>query len=128
MSNSIEEKIAQYVQLRDYKKAAQDELSKSLERVNEAMEVLENQLIGKLQELGANSMASDAGTAYLREELSVTVDDAQAYLGSCISAETWDALDVKANKTFIKKLLEENKELPPGVKTTRIIKIGVRRA
>lgn len=119
--------IGQYVKLRDYKKEAVEQFSVALERVNEGMALLEGRILQALNESGGNSISTDNGTAYKREELSVTVKDAAAYLQYCRDNEEWDALDIKANKTTIKKYLDEQRDLPPGVETSIIAKVGVRR-
>lgn len=129
MTINVEEKISQYIQLRDHKAAAKAALDESLKRVNAAMEKLEGELLLALQDAGgANSIASPSGTAYRREELSVTVADPTAYLEYLKSNDAWELADVKANKTAIREILDAGTPLPPGVTTTVVAKIGIRRS
>lgn len=122
------DKVAQYIKLRDHKKAAQDEFDRSLERVVKAMEKLEGELLMYLQETGANSLACDAGTVYRNMQVSCSIDDPAAFLAFVRESDEWDALDLKANKTFVRELLDKHGSTPPGVKVSTINKIGVRRS
>lgn len=124
---TVAQKVARYIKLRDHKKAADEEYKKSMERVNKAMEVLANELHAHLLETGADNVGCDTGTVYLRTETSCTVVDQAAFLAFCKDNEEWDALDVKANKTFAKELMERGEELPPGVKVSQFQTVGVRR-
>jgi hypothetical protein len=126
-SVTVAEKVQQYIRLRDYKKAADEEFKKSMERVNKAMGVLETELHQMLLESGADHIGCETGTVYLRTELSCTVDDRDAFLQYCIENEEWDALDVKANKTFARELMHKGETLPPGVNVSTYQTVGVRR-
>jgi hypothetical protein len=124
---TVAQKVARYIRLRDHKKAADEEYKKSMERVNKAMEVLANELHAHLLESGADNVGCEAGTVYLRSETTCTVVDREAFLEFCRNNEEWDALDVKANKTYAKELMERGEELPPGVKVSTFQTVGVRR-
>lgn len=124
---TVAQKVARYIRLRDHKKAADEEYKKSMERVNKAMEVLASELHAHLLESGADHIGCEAGTVYLKTELSCTVENREAFLEFLQGNEEWDALDVKANKTFVKELMEKGEELPPGVKVSQFQTVGVRR-
>ena len=124
---TVAQKVARYIKLRDHKKAADEEYKKSMERVNKAMEVLANDLHAYLLESGAEHIGCDTGTVYLKTEVSCTVEDREKFLAFCKDNEEWDALDVKANKTFARELMEKGEELPPGVKVSAYQTVGVRR-
>lgn len=121
------QKVARYIRLRDYKKAADDEFKKSMERVNAAMRTLESELLEELNTLGVDRIGSDDGTAYRKVEMSCTTLDRDEFLRFCRENEEWDALDVKANKTYVRAMLEEGRELPPGVKVSTFETVGIRR-
>lgn len=116
-----------YIKLRDTKKEKDEAHKKSLEKLVGAMDKIEAGLLEFLDASGSNSIASDAGTAYKSTQLSATVADKEAFKQFVISTEQWDALDIKANKTFVKDYMEENEEVPPGVKVTQIHTVGVQR-
>lgn len=122
------EKVAAYIYLRDHKKAAEDEFKKSLERTTQAMEKLEGELLQHLQETGAQSLACEAGTVYRNTQLNATVENRDDFLKFINKHKAWEALDVKANKTFVREYMEEHGDVIPGVKVTQRATVGVRRS
>lgn len=122
------ERVAAYIRLRDYKKAAEEEFKKSLKRVNDAMEKLEGELLNDLNASGANSLSCDAGTVYKNTQLSATVENREAFREYVVKNDLWEAMDIKANKTFVKEFMEREGTPLPGVKVTQIATVGVRRS
>lgn len=122
------ERVAAYIRLRDYKKAAEEEFKNSLKRVNDAMEKLEGELLNDLNASGANSLSCDAGTVYKNTQLSATVENREAFREYVVKNELWEAMDIKANKTFVKEFMEREGAPLPGVKVTQIATVGVRRS
>lgn len=116
-----------YIKLRDTKKQKDDAHKKSLEKLVAAMDKIEAGLLEYLNASGANSIASDAGTAYKQTQVSATIEDKEKFKQFVIETEQWDALDIKANKTFVKDYMEENQEVPPGVKVSQMDTVGVQR-
>lgn len=123
---SIKEKIAQYVQLRDYKAAAKKEFDKSMARVNEAMEKLEGEFLKELIESEQESARTSAGTIYRLARANCSVKDRDEFYQWAQSTGNIDAMDIKANKTAIRKLLEKG-VVVPGVNFSEIIQVGIRR-
>lgn len=121
-------RVAAYIQLRDYKKSAEDEFKKSLKRVNEAMDKLEADLLNDLNQSGATSLSCDSGTVYKNMQTSATVEDRNAFLDFLLTNNLLEALDVKANKTFVKDYMEEHGHVVPGIKFTQLATVGVRRS
>lgn len=121
------EKVAQYIRLRDYKKAADEEFKKSMERVNAAMRKLEAEFLQELIDMGVDHIGGETGTVYRKTDMTCTVQERDEYLDYVVAHQEWDALDVKANKTFIRQLIDEGKSLPPGVKVSTYETVGVRR-
>lgn len=122
------ERVAAYIRLRDYKKAAEEEFKNSLKRVNDAMEKLEGELLNDLNASGANSLSCDAGTVYKNTQLSATVENREAFREYVVKNDLWEAMDIKANKTFVKEFMEREGTPLPGVKVTQIATVGVRRS
>lgn len=122
------ERVAAYIRLRDYKKAAEEEFKKSLKRVIDAMEKLEGELLNDLNASGANSLSCDAGTVYKNTQLSATVENREAFREYVVKNDLWEAMDIKANKTFVKEFMEREGVPLPGVKVTQIATVGVRRS
>lgn len=116
-----------YIKLRDKKKEKDEAHKESLKTLVAAMDRIEAGLLEFINASGANSIASDAGTAYKAVQTSATVEDKAAFLAFVKSTDQFEALDVKANKTFVKDYMEENEEVPPGLKVSQIQTIGVQR-
>jgi hypothetical protein len=123
---SMKEKIAQYVQLRDYKTAAKKEFEKGLERVTEAMKKLEGEFLTELLESEQESARTAAGTIYRLKRSSCSVKDRDEFFQWATSTENVDAMDIKANKTAVRKLLGKG-VVVPGVNFSEIIQVGIRR-
>ena len=116
-----------FIKLRDTKKAKDDEHKKSVAKLVAAMDKLEGALLEFLDANGVQNIACSAGTAYKSSKRSATIEDKEAFMSFVKETEQWEALDIKANKTFVNDYLEENQEAPPGVKITQINTVGVQR-
>ena len=123
-----EEMVRSYVRLRDYKKAAEDEFKKSMERVVLGMEKMENLMLKHMQETGGTSFAAKGvGTIYIKTRETATVKDRKAFLDFISLNNLWIGLDVRANKPFVKQYMDEHDADVPGIKFTAIQQVGVRR-
>lgn len=122
------EKVAAYIRLRDYKAQAEEEFKKSMKRVYDGMDKLENELLQDLRDLGADSLACPQGTVYQNTQMSTTVENRDAFMDHVRAHDLWEALDVKANKTFIRDYMTEHAEAFPGVKVSQRATVGVRRS
>ncbi len=122
------QKVAAYIKLRDFEKSAKDEFKKSMERTTKAMEKLEAELLDELNKSGAKSLACEAGTVYKSTMLSATVENREAFKSFCAENDMWEAMDIKANKTFIKEMVDKSQEVPPGLKVTQLQTVGIRRS
>lgn len=123
---NAQERIDQYVKLRDYKKAADAEYKKSMERVNQAMTKLEGQLSEDLEASGGNSLSGNNGVAYFKSQSSATVKDRDAFLKFVFESRNLELLDARANKKIVRELGAEGTAVP-GVTYTEIRQVGVRR-
>lgn len=122
------EKVAAYIKLRDYMKAAQDEFKESLKRPQEAMDRLEAELLDYLNQSGANSLACDSGTVYRNIQFSATVENREAFKKFVEENDLWEAMDIRANKTFVREYMDEKGQPLPGIKTSQLATVGVRRS
>lgn len=122
------ELVEAYIKLRDKKEAAQAEFKKSLETTNKIMDTLEAVLLQKLEELGVDSLtAKGIGTVYRNTQDSCTVQDKPVFREWVEETGNWDAVDLRANKTAIRDMLNKGEEVP-GVKFSSIHTVGIRRA
>ena len=120
--------VEEYITLRDrkdqFKKAFEE---KSAELFGERMEEIEAQLLGILNDLGADTIAGKTGTAYRKISTSVTIADARDFRRHVIGGEAWDLIDWRANKTAVNALVESGEPVPPGVNRSSFYTIGIRR-
>lgn len=124
--SDINEKISQYVQLRDYKDAAKKEFDKSMDKVKQAMTKLESEFLEHLNDSGTNSANGDAGVVYKIQRSSCSVKDRDEFFKFAVKSRHLDALDIRANKKIIKELMDDGVEVP-GVKFSQSVQIGIRR-
>ena len=122
------QKVAAYIKLRDYIKAAEDEFKAGLARPKAAMEKLEGELLNDLNTSDTNSMKCEDGTVYKSIKLSATVENREAFKVFVIENDLWEAMDIKANKTFVKEYMDKEGKDMPGLKITQLATIGVRRS
>ncbi len=123
----FEERVSQYVKLRDIKKRLDDEHKAKLKPINEAMETLEGMMLTMLQTTGQDSAATQAGTVYKTTKRSATIADGDAFRRHVIGTEAWELIDWRANAPAVSDYVEANKDAPPGVNYSTRIEVGVRR-
>ncbi len=123
---NTQEKIESYVKLRDHKDAANKEFKKSMERINAAMQKLENDLMADLKASGGKSLACDSGTVYINTKATASVKDRKAFLKFVFQTKNLELLDARANKTIVRELNQRGTTVP-GVTYTEVKLVGVRR-
>ncbi len=130
MNMTPAEMVANYIRLRDFKKKADDEYKKSLEKVNAAMDKLESELLNHLNTSGADSVACEAGTVYRNTQYNASVKDADKFRAWLHKhpEDFWDAIDLKANKSFVKDMSVNHGSVPDGINFTQMATVGVRRS
>jgi hypothetical protein len=96
--------------------------------LRETLESLNSVLLAHLNDMGGNSIATDAGTAYRTEKKSASLADSEAFMNYVIANQAFDLLDRKANVTAVEEHIKENDAPPPGVNFSSTFVVGVRRA
>lgn len=124
---TADDMVRAYIRLRDHKEAAERELKKSLERVVQGMEKLENLMLDYLNTSGAKNITTDAGTVYVKTRESASVKDREAFLRYIFTTKNLELLDARANKSVVRKIMDETGEVPPGVNVSTMKTVGVRR-
>src|ERR1700687_5933025 len=107
--------IEGYIKARDRKKELDDKHKESLRPLTDFMEQLEGLLLAYLQENGMTSAACDLGTVYKRIETTVTIEDKFRFVEWIKNQPDASALDIRANKTVIRAMIDAGEETPPGV-------------
>lgn len=124
---TIEQRVAQYVKLRDTIKAKDDAHKAAMEPYRETLEKLNGLLLQHLNTIGADSVKAGSGTVYKTTKRSASLEDGDAFMRHVIGKEAWELLDRKANVAAVEAYVAENGVLPPGVKMSSTQVVGVRR-
>jgi hypothetical protein len=127
MPVDISKRVAQYVALRDLIKVKEAEQKKELEKHKKCLEDLNAILLNHLNEIGGNSLNTDAGTVYKTEKKSAPLADPAAFMSYVIDTQAFDLLDRKANVTAVTEFIKQNGAPPPGVSFSTAFVVGVRR-
>jgi hypothetical protein len=127
---TVDEVVAKYVATRDLIAEKQKALDKELATLKDFQKKREAWLLGKMDASGVESMRTHHGTCFVDWKDSVSVADADAFMGWV--HEDWENrktfLTNAANKTAVKQRLSENELPPPGVNYTKIKDVKIRRA
>ena len=126
MAVTLAVKVQQYIKLREHKAKAKKAFDESMKRINEAIEKLDGEILGGLQDTGGNSLKTENGTAYINTQATATVKDRKAFEEWAGATGNMAAMDIRANKKVIREILDNGEEVP-GVKFTERVTIGVRR-
>lgn len=119
--------VDKYIRLRDKKAEVAKVQKTELAKFDQAMMQIERIFLTHMQATGANSVATDHGTAYKKVQTSVTVADRDAFLGFIKEGDNWVFTDLRANAPAVKAYLEANDALPPGVNLTSRLTVNVQR-
>lgn len=107
-------------------KAEYDAKTKSLK---EAEERGENWLLGCMQHLGLDQLKVPSGTAYLQTKQRSGIGDWNAFSQWSAATGNVDLLQHRLNEQNLKRFLEENGgQLPPGVSTSPVRTVVIKRA
>jgi hypothetical protein len=128
--------VSRYLELRDYRKAREDEFKEEMKPYAEAMAALEAAAGELMRTTGQKALSTENGTAYQTHILSTRCEDpdswfefifniamsnralAQSYLTTHVGKE--------AVETYMQGVGEGHP--PPGVKTEMVIKVNFRKA
>lgn len=98
--------------------------------LEDAMTLIENAFLERLNERGADNSKTEHGTAYKSTLLNVKVIDRDAFLKFCTTY--WDTvggdmLNVSAIKDPVKTYIEAHNMPPPGLETSQFVRVNIRR-
>ena len=130
------ELIKKYIDLRAFKKVLAEKHKVEIAPYDTGMELIENVMLGRLNERGANNSATPEGTAYKSETVKASVKDRDAYLAFVMGQwDQWgDMLMMGAQIDAVKRWLEHyttptEKPPPiPGVELDFRINCNIRRS
>jgi hypothetical protein len=127
MKPTIDKVIAAYIKIRDSKDLLAKRHAVEMAPLNEQLERLEGWLQASLQAAGVESYKTAQGTAFLQQNDSVTVRDWTALLEWIRKNDEWSMLTASVSKLAVRDMLEQTKELPPGVSYRKEVVTRVRR-
>lgn len=139
-----------YVKLRNTKKDLDEQAKTKTRPLVEGMELIEACFLAKMLELGVDSLKNERGTPYKTEQVSITVADNATFMdfiltralealpvseqarvaikSAIVESGHLALLEARASKSAVEALLEETKELPPGLNRRVEAKVNVRTA
>ncbi len=92
------------------------------------LDEITNFMLGALNETGATSIKTSAGTFFKQEKMVPTASDWDAFYKWIAENDAFDALERRIKGVFITQYMEEHDNaLPPGVSVFRQYKVGVRK-
>ena len=127
MPVDISKRVEQYVTLRDLIKVKETEFKEGIARYKKALEDLNTILLNHLNDIGGNSLNTDAGTVYKTEKKSAPLADPAAFMSYVVDNAAFDLLDRKANVTAVTEYIKQHGTSPPGVNFSTAFVVGVRR-
>jgi len=155
MSFTIDQIVERYVSLRDAIKTVADRHAEELAPLAKKKEILEQAMLSMLNQSNIESARTDHGTVFKSTVMGVGIDPdggwekLTAYMGEEAIERIADSLEKdeppeaqiaafsaalsllnrSVNKTAVKEIMEQKDGfVPPGVKTTLITSVNVRRA
>jgi hypothetical protein len=120
--------VERYVQLRDKKAELKAKYDGEVAHIERALEKCEQYMLAHLNEQGAESVKTKAGTFYKTQRTSVTVADWDAYFSWLRENDMWSMLEHRANKSAVEEYKAVHDDLPPGLNWRAEHVINVRRS
>lgn len=137
-----------YLKLRNAKKDLDEQAKSKTKPLVEALDMIENHFLTKMNEMGVDSLKNAAGTPYKQESVSITVADNSAFVdfvlsralqalpvseaaresikNAIIESGQLALIEARASKTACETFLEETQELPAGLNRRSEFKVNVR--
>lgn len=123
---STEQLASVYRDLRTKKETLDKAHKKVMAGYREDLDNLENILLEKLNQQGATSIATPAGTVYKSTTTRTSVQDFNEMLDFIKEHDMWHALERRVSSKAVADYIEDTGKSFPGVATTRIVKVNIR--
>ncbi len=127
MTEDVNKRVGQYVQVRDALKRLDEEHDAKRKPLVELQQILSGKLQEALTANNATSLKTEAGTCYISTRYTASLADPDAFMTFVISNKDFDLLDRRANATSCKEYTAKHNHPPPGVNLNAISTVGVRR-
>lgn len=119
--------VKKYIALRDKKAETAARHKAEINQYDSLLQQIERVFLIHMQEIGAQSIATENGTAYQKTQSSCTIADRDVFLNFIRNGDNWAFADIRANTPAVRAYLEANEELPPGVNLTSRLTVNVQR-
>lgn len=117
-----------YVTLRDKRKELKDAYEAADQLLKDKMERLDAWLLTQLDKLGADSLKTEHGTAYISTRDRASCGDWETFWAWCAQEGRVDMLEKRVSVGPVTDYLNQYGELPPGINIERVRTVTVRRA
>jgi len=124
---NIEAIVAHYVTLRDTVAEIEADAKAKAAPLKADMQTIEAALLKHMQSGGVQNLKTAAGTAYISEKTSATVEDWDALLEYVLETEAFELLERRVSKTAYAERLASGTP-PPGVMYTSMLGVNCRRS
>lgn len=127
MAEDINNRVKQYVALRDMVREIDEKWEAEKKKYTSRME----EVSGRIQRFMSenkitDSLKTEEGTCYISTRYSASVQDGEAFM-KFVQQGNFDMIERRANATAVKDYVKNNNQLPPGVNLSSIQSLGVRR-
>ena len=115
-TGTLNDMISSYIALRDKKEAIQKEQKAVIKQYEDALDAIENFLMGHFRTEKVTSTSCDAGVAFIKRKRSATIADTELFREHVISTGNFDLVDFRAKPEPVEDYAKEHEgQVPPGV-------------
>lgn len=120
--------IEAYLELRKRREVLKKKQAEEMASINEGMYKLAVYMQKTLQESGATSTRTAAGTAFLQTDISVAISDWEGILTFIKDHDLWSMLERRVSKSVVQDYIESQKEVPPGLTIKSEVSCHIRKS
>jgi hypothetical protein len=126
--NITDDKLVKvYRKIRTARAAASREYKAKDEELKAQLALIENTILGRLNERGATSTKTNEGTAFRVENLTSNIADDGPFFGFCIETKDLNFFQRRISIEHLKAYMKKNQgNLPPGLNIFREYGVNVR--
>lgn len=124
----MESLVEKFIQLRDKKSKLKADYEASVAPLTELQDKIEALLLQRFQEMGVESIRTQAGTAYTTVRTSATVADWDAFLAFVKSSDSFEMIERRVSKTAVEQYKAAHSDLPPGLNWSEARSVNFRRS
>ena len=127
MSEDMDKRVEQYVQIRDALKRIEEKYEAERKPLLEIQEILSGMMQEFLDTNKVDNAKTKHGTFYRSTRYTASLADPDVFMKFVIATNKFDLIDRRANATAVKEYVQENNQLPPGCNLNAVQTVGVRR-